>query len=75
MLAHGFTSSALFALANVTYGITGTRRLMLTKGLLVLSPHLAALWFVGLVANLGAPPRINLQAEILLIAATLASFP
>lgn len=40
IIAHGLVSSALFCLANITYEITHTRRLALTRGLLTCIPIL-----------------------------------
>lgn len=66
IISHGFCSSALFALANFTYEKTHTRRLFLTKGVLLLSPSLALWWFFFCILNIAAPPRINLLGEILI---------
>ena len=38
IIAHGVCSPAMFVLANVTYEITGTRSLRLSKGLLCVFP-------------------------------------
>jgi NADH-ubiquinone oxidoreductase chain 4 len=43
MLAHGLRSSAIFCLANITYNVTITRSLVLTKGLLALIPAVSFL--------------------------------
>lgn len=40
LLAHGFCSPAIFALANVSYEMVGSRSMLLTKGFLSLSPVL-----------------------------------
>ena len=72
IVAHGLVSSALFCMANITYEFTHTRRLIITKGLLILAPLLSLLWFLIICANIAAPPTINLLAEILLITATLS---
>jgi len=67
MVAHGLVSSALFVLANICYEAYGTRRLFLIKGVLCLRPVIAGFWFISLVANMGAPPSINLQGELMLV--------
>lgn len=72
MLAHGLSSSAIFCLANITYNLTMTRRVTLTKGLLSLIPAISFIWFIGCCANIAAPPRINLMSEIFLITATIS---
>lgn len=38
MIAHGICSSGLFAMANITYESTQTRRIVITKGLISLFP-------------------------------------
>uniref|UniRef100_UPI0031F41D39 NADH dehydrogenase subunit 4 n=1 Tax=Loimia medusa TaxID=167822 RepID=UPI0031F41D39 len=73
MIAHGFSSSALFALANSLYETSSTRSLFLTKGMLSFFPLMAMLWFLFSAANMAAPPTLNLAAEILLITSILSS--
>lgn len=72
IIAHGFRSSALFCIARITYEITHTRRLILTKGILSLIPTLSIWWFILICTNIAAPPTINLLREIILIIATIA---
>lgn len=72
IIAHGLVSSALFCLANITYEVTHTRRIALTKGILLTIPILSLWWFIFSCANIAAPPTINLLREILLITATLS---
>lgn len=67
IIAHGFCSSALFSLANISYSITHTRRSFLTKGTLSLAPSLSIWWFLLLSCNMAAPPSLNLLREIFLI--------
>jgi len=43
LLAHGLCSPAMFALANVRYERVGSRRILLTKGLLCVFPFVAML--------------------------------
>lgn len=71
IIAHGFSSSALFCLANTTYDLTHTRSLPLTKGILLYLPPLSLYWFIAICANIAAPPTINLLREILLITCAL----
>ena len=66
IIAHGLVSSALFALCNSCYALVKTRRLFLTKGLISISPLMSFIWFLSLAANIGAPPSINLQREIMI---------
>lgn len=42
-LAHGVCSPCIFSLANYTYRITGSRRILLCKGILKRSPSLSAI--------------------------------
>nr|BAN70250.1 NADH dehydrogenase subunit 4 [Chrysomallon squamiferum] len=67
MLAHGLCSSALFCLANVTYEKSHSRSLIFSKGFLLLVPSLALWWFLFCIANMAAPPSINLLSELLII--------
>lgn len=71
IIAHGLCSSALFALANITYESTHTRRIYLTKGLLALFPALTLWWFLIAAGNIAAPPTINLLREIILLTRSL----
>jgi NADH-ubiquinone oxidoreductase chain 4 len=41
IIAHGMRSSAIFCIANINYGITHTRRITLTKGILTIMPILS----------------------------------
>ena len=72
IIAHGLASSALFALANISYQATQTRRIFLTKGTITIAPQLAFLWFLAIGANMAIPPSINLQGEIILLTATIS---
>lgn len=71
IIAHGLCSSALFILANVTYEITHTRRIYLTKGIITALPILSMWWFIFTAWNIAAPPSINLLREIILLTAIL----
>lgn len=75
IIAHGLSSSCLFALANITYESTHTRSIFLTKGLLCLFPSISLWWFLLSISNIAAPPSINLFAEIrLFISSVWASY-
>lgn len=71
ILGHGLCSSALFALANITYESTHTRSIYLTKGLSSLFPALTLWWFIMASGNIAAPPSINLLREIILLTSSL----
>lgn len=72
MIAHGLSSSALFILANIRYEVTHTRRIFLTKGLIVVAPIMSMWWFLFAAANMAAPPSINLLREIMLITSIIS---
>lgn len=71
MIAHGLCSSCIFALANLTYESTQTRRIYLTKGILCLFPSISFWWFILSICNMAAPPSINLFGEIALITSSI----
>lgn len=71
IVAHGLRSSALFIIANLSYEITHTRSMFLTKGLITINPIITIWWFLFTAANIAAPPSINLLREITLITTTL----
>nr|NP_038236.1 NADH dehydrogenase subunit 4 [Pupa strigosa]BAA89025.1 ND4 [Pupa strigosa] len=64
MVAHGFSSSALFCLAYYTYNKSHTRNLGYMKGMLVGYPVLSLWWFVFCCINMAAPPTLNLLGEL-----------
>jgi len=41
IIAHGLRSSAIFCIANINYGITSTRRILLTKGIISIIPNIS----------------------------------
>ena len=67
ILAHGITSSGLFAIANLAYERSHTRNMIINIGILRIIPLLRLLWFILCLSNFGGPPSINLFREILLI--------
>ncbi len=70
ILAHGIVSSALFCLANCWYERSHTRRLIGSRGALIIFPLLTAAWLISRLINLALPPSINLFGELLAIVAT-----
>nr|AOR07192.1 NADH dehydrogenase subunit 4 [Mesenchytraeus solifugus] len=72
MIAHGLSSSALFIMANMSYEITHTRSMFLTKGLMSVAPIMTLWWFLFTAANMAAPPSINLMSEIFLISSVMS---
>jgi len=75
IIAHGFCSSAIFALANCLYETTSTRSLFLTKGILAIFPIFALFFFIFRAANIAAPPSLNLASEIILLTSILSLTP
>lgn len=67
IVAHGFTSPALFFLAYISYLKSSRRRLLHSGGLLVFFPFLRLIWFLGLSVNIAAPPTLNLVGELIII--------
>lgn len=66
ILAHGFSSSALFCLAYFTYSKSHTRNIPYIRGLLQLYPVLSLWWFLFCCINIAAPPTLNLVGELLI---------
>nr|AJQ21596.1 NADH dehydrogenase subunit 4 [Osedax mucofloris] len=64
MIAHGLSSSFLFALANSSYEMFHSRNIFLNKGMITIFPFLPIWWFLATLSNMAAPPSINLVSEI-----------
>nr|QDX17883.1 NADH dehydrogenase subunit 4 [Bothriechis nigroviridis] len=69
MIAHGFTSSALFCLANTTYERTHTRILILTRGFHNILPMSTTWWLLANLMNIATPPSMNFTGELLIMSA------
>nr|YP_009441402.1 NADH dehydrogenase subunit 4 [Gloydius strauchi]YP_010402930.1 NADH dehydrogenase subunit 4 [Gloydius rubromaculatus]ATN28893.1 NADH dehydrogenase subunit 4 [Gloydius strauchi]UQV81449.1 NADH dehydrogenase subunit 4 [Gloydius rubromaculatus] len=67
MIAHGFTSSALFCLANTTYERTHTRILILTRGFHNILPMATTWWLLTNLMNIAIPPTMNFTSELLIM--------
>jgi NADH-ubiquinone oxidoreductase chain 4 len=67
MIAHGLCSSGLFCLANISYERLGSRRLLVSRGMLSLIPRISFWWFILSSCNMAAPPSLNLLGEIRLL--------
>ncbi len=74
IIAHGLCSSGLFALTNYNYEKTGTRRLIISKGILLICPVISMWWFLFCAVNMAAPPSINLLREIIIFPAVLSTY-
>jgi len=64
LLVHAFSSSGLFFIVYVFYLRSNSRNLLLNIGILRIQPLIRFFWLIIIVARLGAPPAINLLAEI-----------
>nr|YP_009738175.1 NADH dehydrogenase subunit 4 [Hippodamia variegata]QIB71475.1 NADH dehydrogenase subunit 4 [Hippodamia variegata] len=67
MLAHGLCSSCLFVLVNLSYERLFSRSIYINKGMLNIVPFLSLWWFLLVIANMAAPPSLNLLGELMLI--------
>lgn len=72
IVGHGLCSSGLFCLANIVYERTGSRSLIVNKGLLSFMPRIGLWWFLLRVRNIARPPSLNLMGEIILILTMLS---
>ena len=68
ILSHGLVSSRMFLGAYIMYKIFRTRSLYFIKGVMAVLPVISIFWFFRARANIGAPPSLNLQGEIILTA-------
>ena len=64
IVAHGLRSSGLFCIGTFRYERFGSRRLLVSRGLLLVLPALTLIWSILILRNLRAPPRWNLLSEI-----------
>ena len=65
-VAHGFASSGFFALVTFIYEGSSRRRILFNKGLLMGYPIFCFFLFINAIANMAAPPTLNLVREIFL---------
>nr|YP_010429292.1 NADH dehydrogenase subunit 4 [Polycera hedgpethi]USQ67471.1 NADH dehydrogenase subunit 4 [Polycera hedgpethi] len=73
MMAHGFSSSAMFCLAYFSYKKSHTRNIPYMKGMLQVYPILSMFWFLFCCINMACPPTLNLMGEMAIVP-TLWSF-
>lgn len=67
IVAHGLCSPGLFALANFSYILFSSRRLIICSGVLALFPSLSMCWFLLCSSNIAFPPRSGLLGEVCLL--------
>lgn len=65
ILAHGISSPAIFTGAFNMYTCRKSRNLMLNRGGLRYAPTFRMWWFLACLANMAAPPTLNLVREVL----------
>nr|AGK37442.1 NADH dehydrogenase subunit 4 [Architeuthis dux] len=66
LVSHGFCSSGLFCLANLMYEKLKSRSLFLCGGMININSIMCLWWFLFCIANMGAPPYVNLVSEVML---------
>ena len=71
IVAHGVSSSGIFLGAAYIYEHSHSRSMLNLKGFMVNFPLFAITWFLVCLGNMGAPPTLNLIAEIWRIVALL----
>nr|YP_009176328.1 NADH dehydrogenase subunit 4 [Megaphragma amalphitanum]ALI86569.1 NADH dehydrogenase subunit 4 [Megaphragma amalphitanum] len=67
MIGHGLCSSAMFVLVNYLYERSKSRNLMINKGMIYMLPSFSLFFFMFCVANMSAPPTLNLLSELMII--------
>ncbi len=71
IISHGLCSSGLFSLVGIIYERLGTRRIILIRGLITLTPLSTLWWFLFSIRNMAAPPSPNLVGEIYLFISSI----
>lgn len=72
IISHGFISPLLFYLINLIYSIKHSRRVILLKGVLLMSPVFCFLWFSSCALNLRFPPFMSFYSEVVIIGSLLS---
>nr|QBM08609.1 NADH dehydrogenase subunit 4 [Magicicada cassinii] len=67
MIGHGLCSSALFCLVNISYERSGSRSILINKGMLSFMPSMTLMWFLMSSSNISCPPTISLVGEIMIL--------
>lgn len=67
IVSHGFSSSAIFIIANYFYIRSNSRSLIVSKGFSNLRSAVILIWFLIIIINIRSPPRLNFFAEIVSI--------
>lgn len=64
---HGLSRAGLFMLAKITYDISKSRSMVLSKGIINLVPIFRLFWALIITINMGVPPARRFWREIFLI--------
>ncbi len=75
MFFHGLSRAGLFILAKITYDLTKSRSLVLSKGKINLIPIFSLFWALIITINMGVPPAGRFWREIFLIIGFLFKSP
>lgn len=67
IVAHGFSSSAIFCIAYFRYKKSHTRNIPYIKGILQVYPILRIFWFILCCVNIACPPTLNLIGEMVIV--------
>lgn len=65
IVAHGISSPGIFLGSYQIYTRRHSRNMLLNSGFLGLAPAMTLWWFILCLANIGAPPTLNLLGELL----------
>ncbi len=71
MFLHGLSRAGLFILAKITYDITKSRSIILSKGKINIVPIFTLFWALLITINIGVPPARRFWREIFLISGLL----
>nr|YP_009660723.1 NADH dehydrogenase subunit 4 [Loxosceles similis]QCS26176.1 NADH dehydrogenase subunit 4 [Loxosceles similis] len=71
MIGHGLISSALFLMINTLYIQNHTRNIIMMKGSKTKCQFTMMWMFLLLIANISAPPTINIMSEIFIFTSSL----
>lgn len=72
IVAHGFISPIIFYLMTYLYEFKHSRRIMVLKGVLLVSPLFCILWFFCCSLNLRVPPFMSFYSEVIIISSLLS---
>lgn len=67
MVGHGLCSSGLFYIVNLYYDRTGSRLLLLNKGIINKLPNMTLWWFLLCVSNFSYPFSLNFLRELFIL--------